>query len=59
MLVKGLKSFQSWRTLVAGVVLGYVIAWGVHWATTLYASGVPIHHHVPGLTPIPPPVERN
>lgn len=33
-------------------VLGYIVAWGMHWATTLYNKhGVPVHNKIPLLTP--------
>jgi len=54
MVMRGLKSFTSWRTLIVGMAMGYVIAWGVHWATTFYNWGIPVHDHIPGLTPEPP-----
>ncbi len=57
--MKGLRSSESWRTFLAGFLLGYLAAWGFHWATTFYAWGIPTHHHIPGLTPEPPAVERH
>jgi hypothetical protein len=30
--MRGLSSFVSWRTFLTGFILGYVIAWKMHWA---------------------------
>jgi hypothetical protein len=56
--MKGLKSFTSWRTFLAGMIVGYVAAWGIHWATTFYMWGVPFHDHIPLITPVAPEAER-
>lgn len=39
----GLKSPISWRTFLVGVVVGLVVAKGLHWATTFYSFGIPVH----------------
>ena len=57
--MEGLKSPRSWRTFLVGFVVGYAVAWGFHWATTLYIWGTPVHHHIPGITPEPPEGEKN
>lgn len=50
--MKGLLNATSWRTILAGFIVGYVSAWGMHWATTLYtAAGNPVHERIPVLTP--------
>jgi hypothetical protein len=48
----GLKQWKNWRTFLAGFLVGYVVAWGMHWATVLYThKGYPVHIHIPFLTP--------
>lgn len=47
----GIFNSTSWRTLLVGIAMGYVMAWGMHWATTLYAQGVPVHHKILMFTP--------
>ena len=42
--MQGLFNLISWRTLIAGIILGVAISDGVHWAVTFYAGGSP--HHV-------------
>lgn len=52
MVVRGLTSVVSWRTFLVGVGVGYVIAWGVHWAVTFRtADGGWAEDVVPYLTP--------
>lgn len=35
--MKGLKSFVSWRTFIVGFILGYIVAWKMHWAAQLWS----------------------
>jgi multisubunit Na+/H+ antiporter MnhE subunit len=50
--MRGLKNHISWRTFIVGFVIGYISAWGMHWATTMYTnSGYPVHERIPVLTP--------
>lgn len=46
-----LFNITSWRTFVVAVATGYTIAWGIHWATTFYSLGTPIHDNLILLTP--------
>ena len=47
----GLFRWISWRTFIAGFIVGYIVAWGMHWATTLYNyRGHPEHQKIPVIT---------
>ena len=50
--MRGLFSFVSWRTLLTGVILGYVLAWKIHWAAQLWSVNVGwVDERIPILTP--------
>jgi hypothetical protein len=50
--MKGLKSITSWRTFLVGVLVGYIFAWGIHWASQLYGLDHRWHdENIPYLTP--------
>lgn len=52
MVMKGLKSWMNWRTFLVGFVVGYIVAWGMHGATTLYnTKRQPVHISLFPLTP--------
>ena len=51
-LLVGLKNLTSWRTFVVGVTMGYILAWGMHWATRFKdINGIWWDEKVPVLTP--------
>jgi hypothetical protein len=51
-LLVGLKNLTSWRTFIVGLVIGYTIAWGIHWATRLRdINGIWWDEEIPVLTP--------
>lgn len=41
--LSGLRSHVSWRTFLIGVVVGMLVMRGLHWATTFYSLGAPVH----------------
>ncbi len=48
----GLTSFVSWRTFLVGLVLGYVIAWKVHWAMQIWSFDKGwVDQRIPFVTP--------
>ena len=50
--VKGLKSIASWRTFMTGIVVGYMIAWGIHWSSQFSTlDGHWVEEYIPFLTP--------
>lgn len=50
--MRGLLSFTSWRTFLTGLLLGYILAWKIHWAAQLWSSDKGwIDNHIPILTP--------
>lgn len=50
--LSGLRDVSSWRTLLVGMLLGYVVAWGMHWATRLRdVDGIWWDEKIPYLTP--------
>jgi hypothetical protein len=51
--MRGLSSFTSWRTFLTGLVLGYIFAWGIHWAVQFWSMGEErwVEENVPFLTP--------
>jgi len=52
MIMRGLRSIVSWRTFLMGVVVGYVVALGVHRAVAFQtAEGWWVEEVVPYLTP--------
>lgn len=45
-------SLTSWRTFLVGMTVGYVFAWGIHWAAQLCGlDGVWHDEVIPFLTP--------
>jgi hypothetical protein len=50
--MRGLKSMISWRTFLVGVVVGYLFAWGIHWAAQIYGlDGHWYDEKIPFVTP--------
>lgn len=50
--MKGLKSITSWRTFLAGMLVGYFFAWGIHWAIRFYTMDGSLHEEtIPYVTP--------
>jgi hypothetical protein len=50
--MRGLTSWVSWRTFLVGLLTGYVIAWGIHWAAQLHSFDQGwIDQYIPYLTP--------
>ena len=50
--MRGLRSLTNWRTFLVGMVVGYIFAWGVHWAAQLYGmDGMWYDEYIPFVTP--------
>lgn len=50
--MQGLRSLVNWRTFLTGVIVGYILAWRMHWATQLWdVDGRWIDERIPILTP--------
>lgn len=50
--MRGLTSIVSWRTFLSGLILGYILAWKMHWATQVwsYDKGW-VDQRIPIITP--------
>jgi len=50
--MRGLRSIVNWRTFLAGMVVGYVVAWGIHRAVLFQTTeGWWVEEVIPYLTP--------
>jgi hypothetical protein len=50
--MRGLTSLTSWRTFLTGFVVGYIVAWGIHWSTQLHSFDYGwVDQYIPYLTP--------
>ena len=51
-VMRGLRSLTNWRTFCTGVVVGYLVAWGVHRATYVWTWDLGwVEESVPWVTP--------
>jgi len=50
--MRGLFSLANWRTLIAGVIFGYIFAWKMHWAAQFWSLDKGwVEERIPVLTP--------